>query len=85
MDKTSDWVVFNQQLSQMFNLTFWAVTGSKQPNHWVCPYFSQRWIVFNPAFFRVYIYVPITNIIILAHHVMSTWQHPWEGDQLHVE
>uniref|UniRef100_A0A672QRH7 Otoferlin n=1 Tax=Sinocyclocheilus grahami TaxID=75366 RepID=A0A672QRH7_SINGR len=29
-------------------------TGSKQPNCWVCPYFTQHWVVFNPAFFRVY-------------------------------
>ncbi len=29
----------------------WVI--STQPNCWVCPYFTQRWVVFNPAFFRV--------------------------------
>uniref|UniRef100_A0A672NGX5 Neuropeptide FF receptor 2 n=1 Tax=Sinocyclocheilus grahami TaxID=75366 RepID=A0A672NGX5_SINGR len=27
--------------------------GSKQINCWVCPYFNQHLVVFNPAFFRV--------------------------------
>ncbi len=28
-------------------------SGSKQLDSWVCPYFTQHWVVFNPAFFRV--------------------------------
>ncbi len=36
---------------------FWGgsnpTAGSKQPNRWVSPFFTQRWVVFNPAFFRV--------------------------------
>ncbi len=27
------------------------IAASKQPNRWVCPHFTQRWVVFNPAFF----------------------------------
>ncbi len=39
----------------MFNLLGTNPTaGSKQPNCWVCPYFTQHWVVFNPPFFRVY-------------------------------
>ncbi len=28
--------------------------GSKQPKRWIRPHFTQRWVVFYPAFFRVY-------------------------------
>ncbi len=29
----------------------------KKNNSWVCPYFTQHWVVFNPAFFRVCIQI----------------------------
>ncbi len=36
----------NQRLGQMFNPN----AGTKQPNRWVCPYFSQHCVVFIKAF-----------------------------------
>ncbi len=44
----------------MFNPTFWAVTqplGLNNPIAEFRPYFTQSWIVFNPAFFREQFYV----------------------------
>ncbi len=32
-------------------LGFNPKAGSKQPNHCACPYFTQCWVVFNPALF----------------------------------
>uniref|UniRef100_A0A8C1T559 Galectin n=1 Tax=Cyprinus carpio TaxID=7962 RepID=A0A8C1T559_CYPCA len=28
--------------------------GSKQPNRWVGPFLTQHWVIFNPAFFRLF-------------------------------
>ncbi len=37
--------------------------GSKQPNCWVCAYFTQHRVVFNPAFFKSVVY-ELLNIVV---------------------
>ncbi len=52
LNTTQCWVKYGQtQRLFRFFYPIVKILGLKQPNRWVCPYFTQRWVVFSPAFF----------------------------------
>ncbi len=72
------WVKYNPALGKiwtnpangLFSTKKWVTclslpAGSKQANRWVCPYFTQLRVMFNPAFFRMYSHISLTEIAVI--------------------